>query len=602
MTRVSGSRKDDAISPTRFVRDGEEDTDRTRPGNGNDQVYGGRGNDTVDGGRGFDSVYGGEDDDQLRSYSRGDSLYGGEGRDELRSYNGQDSLYGGEGDDWLRRMDTTNHPISFNGGDGHDLFDIGQSDNDSVYGGTGNDTLVADTVMASLIDGGAGEDILNLASGGIDLAADTGLGVNSGARFKNFEGAVIRQGGGQLFGDSGANRLQVDGLRDGSLIDGRDGDDQLRGSDGADRLIGGKGSDTLFGRGGDDVLDAVDPTSVGREVVFGGTGDDSISASLGSGYYDGGEGIDRVAFDTTKAMKIVIDGTDAQAVLTGVEVLWAGSGNDTITGSARADRLHGRDGDDVLVAGAGEDRLYGGRGDDRLSGSLGDSLYGGAGDDSVTGSFGLAAVDGGQGRDLIDLSLHAGGIIFDLGTGFTNLGGPRLIEFEDVRGGAAADTLTGGGDGNLLMGGAGRDDMTGRGGNDTLMGATGRDVLRGGYGDDVLDGGRGGDALTGGPGRDTFVFRPLMSGPTTGTADHITRFDGAGMDLGDRIDLSAIDADDIRLGDQAFVLGGALTLVEDGTDTVIVLNTDSDSEAEMMIVITDGALRADSYAQDDFIL
>ena len=103
------------------------------------------------------------------------------------------------------------------------------------------------------------------------------------------------------------------------------------------------------------------------------------------------------------------------------------------------------------------------------------------------------------------------------------------VNFENIYGTSATETIKGDDNDNILRGGpggadtiygyAGNDNLYGHGqdGDDpndsnytdakTLYGGAGNDNLYGGYGDDTLDGGTGTDALTGGNGIDTFVIR-----------------------------------------------------------------------------------------------
>ncbi|EGD59423.1 rhizobiocin/RTX toxin and hemolysin-type calcium binding protein [Novosphingobium nitrogenifigens DSM 19370] len=118
-----------------------------------------------------------------------------------------------------------------------------------------------------------------------------------------------------------------------------------------------------------------------------------------------------------------------------------------------------------------------------------------------------------------------------------------------------ADIIRGYDGADILRGGNGADQLFGGNGADTLYGGWGNDRLYGGSGNDVLYGGENKDTMTGGPGADTFAFRPGDFGGATATkADVITDFSRA---QGDRIDLSAIDANPARAGDQAFSFIGA---------------------------------------------
>ncbi len=54
----------------------------------------------------------------------------------------------------------------------------------------------------------------------------------------------------------------------------------------------------------------------------------------------------------------------------GSVILWGGSGNDPLTATAFDDVLEGGDGDDRLQVGAGPDRLFGGAGNDVIIGGM----------------------------------------------------------------------------------------------------------------------------------------------------------------------------------------------------------------------------------------
>ena|GEM_PF-1788471 len=118
-----------------------------------------------------------------------------------------------------------------------------------------------------------------------------------------------------------------------------------------------------------------------------------------------------------------------------------------------------------------------------------------------------------------------------------------------------------------MTGTAGNDRLTGTAFAETLSGRAGNDTLSGGGGHDRLIGGAGVDLLRGGAGADTFVFAARDSAP--GQPGYISNgalnpLSGAGqrdiiLDFAhgqDRIDLSGIDTDPGRAGDQAFAWGG----------------------------------------------
>jgi serralysin len=277
---------------------------------------------------------------------------------------------------------------------------------------------------------------------------------------------------------------------------GTDEADVLRGSRHADFLFGRAGDDRLFGRGGNDAL-------------FGGAGNDRL---------DGGAG-----FDTA----------DYRGAITGVNAnLTTGVASDGQGGTDRLISIEGLTGsrfEDTLVGDAGANTLSSGGGGDLLSGM--------GGDDLLRGGEGADTFNGGEGFDIADYS-QAGAVEVDLsvGFGFLSAAYDRYYGVEGVIGSDFNDALTGWRDDNLLVGG---------GGNDYLTAGEGNDRLVGGAGDDTMYGGRGAD---------TFLFLDARDvGTDPAGTDMIVDFNHA---EGDRIDLSAIDADVTSVGQQAFTFIG----------------------------------------------
>ena len=195
--------------------------------------------------------------------------------------------------------------------------------------------------------------------------------------------------------------------------------------------------------------------------------------------------------------------------------------------------------------------------DDLNGSSLNDVFY------MTADNYVTDRVNGGTGNDTIDYSASQVGLTITLtdptlkagasgGTveaDFTNQLSTRhqvvarLTSIENATGSEFGDTITGNSVGNVLSGGAGDDVINGRGGNDTIYG------------------GRGADILTGGLGADTFVFTEYQDSGMT-----VTPRSGGGYNTinhgideiqdfrsgEDKIDLSQIDADTARSGDQAF--------------------------------------------------
>ncbi len=156
-----------------------------------------------------------------------------------------------------------------------------------------------------------------------------------------------------------------------------------------------------------------------------------------------------------------------------VDLIEAGTGNDSISGFGGDDTLYGEVGDDLLVGDLGDDTLDGGEGDDaafffgrpseysfyvRLDGAV-----------EVTDN-----VEGGT-----DVVLNVETFEFQFGGSFTqgDLFNPAKVYAGD-------DTITGTNGKNALRGYGGNDTIKALGGNDTVYGGTGNDTVTGGMGQD----------------------------------------------------------------------------------------------------------------------
>ena len=151
-------------------------------------------------------------------------------------------------------------------------------------------------------------------------------------------------------------------------------------------------------------------------------------------------------------------------------------------------------------------------------------------------------------------------------------------------------TMTGTTKADTLTGGSAEDTIQGLGGNDTLNGAGGADTIDGGDGADTLIGGAGADRLTGGAGADTFTYQAL-SDSTAALTDFLTDFSTA---QGDKIGLSAIDANTGLAGDQAFSwigtsafggIAGQLRYYQSGGDTFVTGDVNGDGVGDFLIQI-----------------
>ena len=88
--------------------------------------------------------------------------------------------------------------------------------------------------------------------------------------------------------------------------------------------------------------------------------------------------------------------------------------------------------------------------------------------------------------------------------------------------------------------------------------------------------------------------------------DGAIAFEGIGAAAGDRIDVSAIDANEMVAGNQAFAFGrsgtGGLSLVDRNGSSYVRLNVDADPGYELVLWVEDGAAKPSQYTAADFIL
>lgn len=290
-------------------------------------LWGGGGDDVLVGGAGGNHLYGGWGHDTLLGGAGDDTLMGGAGNDLLAGGTGNDTLAGGEGDDTyiLEDTDTVNEAadggidtvfVTFNDWVAAPYLEIlylaiGAT---RLTGGWTDNVLVAHPTLASVLDGGVGDDI--------------------------------------LWGGAGNDTLT-----------GGAGDDIIRGGGGDNAMLGGLGDDIyVVGSTGDTVTEN---PGEGTDIVFVTVSGWTLGANIEAAYLTG-----TAASLTGSAGDDVLVANDTLASVLnggqGNDTLWGQAGDDTLRGDAGDDTLRGGAGNDVLVGGAGNDKLVGGQGADRF--------------------------------------------------------------------------------------------------------------------------------------------------------------------------------------------------------------------------------------------
>ena len=208
-----------------------------------------------------------------------------------------------------------------------------------------------------------------------------------------------------------------------------------------------------------------------------------------------------------------------------------------------------------------------------------------------------------------------GGYTITNSLGYASNGNDRVTGSnagDGIAGMAGHDWINGANGNDRIFGGLGNDTLFGAQGNDLLLGDVGNDIIHGGVGNDRLVGGAGADIMVGGQGADRFEFR-AAGDSRPGSADRIVggdgayAFEGIGVQGGDVIDLSLIDANVNFAGNQAFHWSasrqaGTAYLANVNGETVLYGHVNNDGQADVMIRIADGAFTAQQYSGYDFIL
>jgi Ca2+-binding RTX toxin-like protein len=417
-----------------------------------EDLVGGSGNDRLGGNLGANALSGGEGDDTLSGSVGNDTLLGGEGRDTADYWyrldgitatldtGGTVTLAVASGD-----TDTLSSIENIAGGSGSDRL-VGDAGANTLSGGAGGDDTLSGLGGNDLLAGGTGRDLADYAYASAGLSATLGIlgtatvtvGAGDTDTLVDIEDLVGGFGNDRLGGNLGANALS-----------GGEGDDTLSGSVGNDTLLGGEGRDTAdywyrldgitatldtggtvtlaVASGDTDTLSSIENIAggsgsdrlvgdAGANTLSGSVGDDTLSGRDGNDLLAGGNGLDMADYSyLSTAIIATLDST-------GTAILEAGAADtDVLTG---IENIRGGSGDDILVGDAVGNVLQGGAGNDRLSGAGGaDSLLGGDGEDSfVLGPQALDAAD-----FIVDFST---GDVLDVSGLLSSLGGtPASVAF-----------------------------------------------------------------------------------------------------------------------------------------------------------------------------
>jgi serralysin len=396
-------------------------------GSGDDVLTGDSNNNTLDGGDGTDTAvfHGARSDYTITPLSDGsiqvaDSVAGRDGTDLLKNI---EKLQFSDGESTvadieahlvkLQSIDGMNVAFAYPGATASGLhFALAGTDVTAAYGNDGNDVLDASGTSnyQTMLFGGAGDDTLIAGSGGSYTLQggegdDTAVFAGKQSDYTVADGTPVGWPGWATVTDNttgainwlqGIEHLQfadgtipTPGLKSINQI-GTAGDDVLTAGDDGESLDGGAGNDRLVGGAGDDILVG----GPGADQLIGGAGNDVLLVDSSDTLIDGGPGDDSVYVDNSQGPA----GVHLNLANANVEFVYGGLGNDVLDASGMTSatqdfgsyqlsgiEMWGQWGDDTLIGGNGDDTLFG---DEWLVGGGNDWLDGGPGNDWLAGGNG----------------------------------------------------------------------------------------------------------------------------------------------------------------------------------------------------------------------
>jgi len=524
---------------------------------------GGTGNDVVRGGGTLDTLVGNAGDDVLDGWYGNDTLSGGLGNDKLIGGEGLDTATyvnatagvtvdlriqgtaqdtGGEGSDTLIGIEYLTGSAfgdTLRGDDDFNLITdnaltttaIALGQTDSLFGYGGNDSILVTRASSAVatnvnMDGGDGNDIIELRSGALTAAAvavadglSTATYLSAGATSNDRNSDVVSVDGG-----AGNDRVILTGVASATVNAGSGNDIvsiSMRGVSSVNnyQLTLGTGADIVqLGVGTSAAASAeVAATAHSSRITDferGNAGDrfemtDFLNRGL-TAYT-----LNSNAF-ASGHLRLVQSGTD---LLLQSDRDGAGTANGFVTvftinngytggftafnfdGAIGNLTLTGFDSNETIIGATGNDTLSGGGGNDMLYGLAGnDTLNGGDGNDLLDGGLGIDVMTGGLGNDRYVINTLDDQIIEFTGGGVDTVVSSLTYvlgtELENVElSGTASIDATGNDGNNYILGNIGRNTLAGGAGDDTIAMINGFAAFKPGGGTDRVDGGTGNDTL-----------------------------------------------------------------------------------------------------------
>lgn len=597
-------------------------------------VIGNSGNNVLDGKEGIDTMIGGKGDDVYVVDSVDDIVfeYAGEGIDTVRA--GVTRTLEDTVENLVligdNAIDATGNAMAniLIGNSVNNVLDA-KAGSDAMAGYGGDDTYIVDNVGDTVYESvDAGDDhvissVTYTLSDNVERLTLVGSEVIDGTGNDLNNTLIGNEAANVIDGKAGADTM-IAGAGDDTYIVDNAGDSVIEAlNEGIDIIYSSvsyvlpenvenitlTGSDNISAIGNG--LDNTIIGNIGNNVIDGGAGVDTMSASLGDDIYIVDNVSDTVSeladegIDTIRSSVIYTLSENVERLeLTGMEAI-DGYGNtldNTLIGNTANNTLDGKTGMDAMSGGMGDDTY--------IVDNIGDTVYEtvDAGDDHVISSVTYTLSDNverltlvgmdtinGTGNDLNNVLIgnSAANTLDGMGGDDTMIGGAGDDTYYVD---ASADTVFENGnegldtiytrvsyvlpedvenliligDGNIDAGGNGLDNtLIGNGANNYISGGAGKDLLDGKAGNDTLEGGIGDDILIGGSGNDTFVYNLNNDLDTIHdeAGDDTLRFT-EGFSL-DNVALRVVEIDGIMTAQVRVLNAGGCEIADQGFDFTV---------------------------------
>ncbi|MBD3879064.1 MAG: hypothetical protein SR1Q5_05175 [Quinella sp. 1Q5] len=500
-----------------------------------------------------------ENDDEYNPID-GDTIAALAGNDKIYNRGASSvSVHGGAGDDFIESENVWDYQtnteklsenITLRGGDGNDTIDIGSGSLITVDGGTGKDYIHNGANNVS-INGGADHDTIE--NGGNNVTIAGGKGNDYVNTWGNVAAYVYSDGDDTINNLNVFSKIVIGKLKVTSLSKGDNGTATIYLNNGGSifltnywldlntnsiptvssmskvpslNVINNETSNsTIKGTNGKDVIYSSGAWNndhhqgIGKVTINARGGDDYIEIAGSELSIVGGEGNDIVQADNISRSTIRGgNGKDSINVYnsdSGSNVsIDGGAGNDTIYSPTNNSTLRGGEGNDTIDSyGFGVLFQYtDGDGKDKIYGfnetstlSIFDSSY------STKRSGDNIILTVGKGKIFLMGAAYLSNVNITKGLTLDNASAAKVTLASDVKDANASTRtknikITGNALDNSIVGGSKNDTITGGNGEDYISGGAGNDKLYGGKGNDTLWGSKGNDSLWGNAGNDTFIY------------------------------------------------------------------------------------------------